>query len=62
MSNTYAEGRERALRLARTGNYEDWHAVCRKMLYDGWGIEIFNEAAFTAEIDTLCARGERLSS
>jgi hypothetical protein len=52
----YSEDRERALTLARSGDYEDWRAVCRKMLFDGWGVEVFNESAFTNEIDRICAR------
>jgi hypothetical protein len=56
MSSTDAEDRVRATLLARSGKYENWQAVCRKMLFDGWGVEIFNEAAFTAELDAICAR------
>ena len=55
-SSPYSEDRERALNLARSGGYEDWRAVCRKMLFDGWGMQIFNEQAFTREIDLICAR------
>jgi hypothetical protein len=51
-----AEDRACALTLARSGDYENWQGICRKMLFDGWGIEIFNESAFTHEIDTICAR------
>ena len=54
-TNTYADDRERALTLARSGDYEDWHAVCRKMLFDGGGIAIFNEVAFTNQVDLACA-------
>jgi hypothetical protein len=52
----HAEDRARALMLARSGNYENWQAVCRKMLFDGCSIEIFSESAFTHGIDTICAR------
>jgi hypothetical protein len=53
---------ERALTLARSGDYEDWQAICRKMLFDGWGVDIFNESAFTYELDRVCetARAVRL--
>jgi hypothetical protein len=55
-TTAYTNARERALELARSGAYEDWHAVFRKMLFDGWGIEIFSETAFTVELDAVCAR------
>jgi hypothetical protein len=53
---SHAEDRARALAFARSGDYENWQAICRKMLFDGWGVEIFSEAAFTAELDAICAQ------
>ena len=55
-SSPYSVDRERALSLARSGCYEDWRAVCRKMVFDGWAIDVFNEHAFSQEIDLICAR------
>ena len=51
---TYSYDRERALTLARSGDYEDWQAICRKMMFEGWGGEVFNESAFTYELDRAC--------
>jgi hypothetical protein len=39
--HSHAEERKRAIALASSGAYENWHAVCRKMLFDGWDVEIF---------------------
>ena len=55
-TSTYEKDRTRALELAQSGAYEDWRAICRKMLFDGLGIEIFSEAAFTLELDAICRR------
>jgi hypothetical protein len=55
-TSRHSDDREQALTLARGGGYEDWRAVCRKMLFDGWGVEVFNETAFTAELNAICAR------
>jgi hypothetical protein len=58
----HAADRARALELAQTGEYEDWHGVCRKMVFEGYGIEIFNETAFTDEIDLICERERGLKA
>jgi hypothetical protein len=58
----HAADRARALELAHTGQHEDWHAVCRKMVFEGYGIEIFNETAFTEEIDLICHRERGLKA
>jgi hypothetical protein len=41
---------------ARSGQYADWHAVCRKMLFDGYAVEIFEDRGIADEIDDLCAK------
>ena len=51
----YSEDRERALTLAKTGDYAGWPAVCRKMLFDGWPIDMFNDVAFTEDVDLACS-------
>jgi hypothetical protein len=53
-AQTNTEHRERAQTFARSGEYEDWRAVYAKMIFDGRGIDIFAEGAFTDEIDAVC--------
>ena len=53
---TYSDDRNRALMLARSGAYDGWRAICTKMLFDGWRIEVFNETAFTNELEAICSR------
>jgi hypothetical protein len=53
--HSHAEERERAIALATSGAYNDWHAVCRKMLFDGWDVEIFMDTDFISGIDRICA-------
>lgn len=57
-ARSFSEDRERALTLARSGQYDDWQAICRKMLFDGWGVAIFNEVAFTRELEATCQRAK----
>ena len=56
MSDTpHSYDRDRALTLAKSGDYEDWQAICRKMLFEGWGIQIFDDAAFTQDLNLACS-------
>ena len=57
MSHTepFSYDRERALNLAKSGDYKDWVAICRKMQFEGWGIEIFDDVMFTEDLDLACS-------
>lgn len=52
---SHAAARERAITLATSGAYPDWHSVCRKMLFDGRDVEMFTETNFIDGIDRICA-------
>jgi hypothetical protein len=45
----------KALRLAASGQYEDWREVCQKMIRDNIGhIALFDEGAVCSEVDVIC--------
>lgn len=46
--------RERVLKLAATGDYEDWRGVARKMLHEGYEMEAFNAPGLADAIDAEC--------
>jgi hypothetical protein len=40
------DDRERALTLARSGDYVNWQGVCRRMMFDGFEVTAFTDEAF----------------
>jgi hypothetical protein len=57
---------ERAQQIAKTlassGQYEDWRAIFRKMLFDGAIVSVVEDPRFTAELDRICAESRKPSS
>lgn len=50
----------RARALASSGNYQDWRAVLRKLLFDGYSIALFQaNPGFIQQVSRICAESRR---
>jgi hypothetical protein len=52
---SYSKERDYALALARSGQYADWHGICRKMFLDGWTVTVFTDRVFMDDVDLACS-------